>query len=121
LWLGVEDVSQVTVRYPVLSKKEVIEKLRQAYVRLEKKLSMSKMILYGSYALNRYTTGSDIDVLVVYRGRAREDAYKLVVTEVALPRLEPRIYTEEGFTALKMRSPRFAQILEKEGVVISEA
>jgi len=43
------------------------------------------------------------------------------VTEVALPRLEPRIYTEEGFTALKMRSPRFAQILEKEGVVISEA
>lgn len=107
-------VSQVRVSYPVLGKKQVTEKLRLARSRLEKKLPVSKMILYGSYATGRYTAGSDIDVLVVYSGEQREDAYRLVIDEVALPRLEPKVYSEEQFNALIARSRKFIEILERE-------
>lgn len=112
-------VSQVRVSYPVLGKKQVTEKLRLARSRLEKKLPVSKMILYGSYATGRYTAGSDIDVLVVYSGEQREDAYRLVIDEVALPRLEPKVYSEEQFNALIARSRKFIEILERESIVIS--
>jgi hypothetical protein len=116
---GINIMSQVRVTYPTLSRKQVIEKLRQARIHLEKKLPISKMVLYGSYAIDRYTAGSDIDLLVVYKGKRREDVYKLVMAEVDLPRLEPRVYTEEEFNASMARSRKFAETLKQEGVVIS--
>jgi len=114
-------MSLVRVTYPVLDREQVIERLRQACIGLRGRLPISKMILYGSYAVGRYTAGSDVDVIVVYEGSPRDDAFKLVVDEVGLPRLEPRVYTEEQFNALIAASPRFAEILEKEGIVLFEA
>jgi len=76
------------------------------------------MILFGSYARNRYTAGSDIDVLLVYRGKERNDAYKVIMNEIRLPNLEPRVYTEEQFTAMISASPTFAETLAREGLVI---
>jgi len=111
-------MSQVRVAYPSLSKSQLIEKLRQACVSLKGKLSISRMILYGSYAQDRYTAGSDIDLVVVYRGKPTEDAYKLVMEEIRLPRLEPKLYTEEQFSTLIRSNPRFADMLDREGVTI---
>jgi len=111
-------MSQVRVTYASLSRSEVIEKLRKARISLKGKLPVSRMILYGSYAQDRYTAGSDIDVIVVYAGKPREDAYKLVTDEVRLPRLEPKVYTEEQFNALIAANSRFAETLDKEGVMI---
>jgi hypothetical protein len=116
---GINIMSQVRATYPTLSRKQVIEKLRQARIHLEKKLPILKMVLYGSYAIDRYTAGSDIDLLVVYKGKRREDVYKLVMAEIDLPRLEPRVYTEEEFNACMARSRKFAETLKQEGVVIS--
>jgi len=113
-------MSQVRVTYPSLSRSEVIEKLRKARISLKGKLPVSRMILYGSYAQDRYTAGSDIDVIVAYAGKPREDAYKLVTDEVRLPRLEPKVYTEEQFNALIAANSRFAETLDKEGVMIPE-
>ncbi|MBS7622725.1 nucleotidyltransferase domain-containing protein [Candidatus Bathyarchaeota archaeon] len=110
---------QVRVTYPALSRRQVVERLRQAYRRLKIKLPVSKMILYGSYATGRYTAGSDIDLLVVYEGERREDAYKLVSSEIALPRLEPKVYTQREFNILISRSRKFAVTLNSEGVEIS--
>ena len=59
----------VRVAYPALSRADVVEELKEASNRIEKKLPISRMILFGSYAENRYTSGSDIDVIVVYAGR----------------------------------------------------
>ena len=98
----------------------MIEKLRKARISLKGKLPVSRMILYGSYAQDRYTAGSDIDVIVAYAGKPREDAYKLVTDEVRLPRLEPKVYTEEQFNALIAANSRFAETLDKEGVMIPE-
>lgn len=107
------------VTYPALTREQVIERLKQAQVNLERKLRVSRIILYGSYAEGRYTAGSDIDVIVVYEGKERPDAYKIVMDEVGLPRLEPKIYTVEHFNALMFQSPRFAETLQKKGIVIS--
>jgi len=41
------------------------------------------------------------------------------VTEIALPRLEPKVYSQEEFNSLMARSTRFAETLKKEGIVIS--
>ena len=112
-------MSHVRVSYPALSKMEIIEKLKEARIRLRKELPVLRMILYGSYALDRHTAGSDIDLLVVYDGKQRKDAYKLVMTSVDLPRLEPKVYTQQEFNTRVARSKKFSEILEKEGIVIS--
>ncbi len=111
-------MSRVRVTYPALSREQVTERLRQAYVKLAMRLPVSRIFLYGSYAQGRYTAGSDIDVIVVYEGKRREDAYRIVIEEVCLPRLEPRVYTEQEFEALMLQSPKFAQTLHSEGVLI---
>lgn len=114
-------MARVRVTYPTLGRVEVMERLRKACISLERKLPISRMILFGSYAQGRYTAGSDIDVIVVYKGPERDDAYKMVVNEMGLPRVEPRVYTEEEFDALMVGSPRFAEVLAKEGIVITQA
>jgi predicted nucleotidyltransferase len=111
-------VAQVRVTYPSLSRAEVIERLRKGFVSLERRLPVSRIILFGSYAKDRYTAGSDIDIVVVYRGSGRGDAYRLVMDEMKLPRLEPRVYTEEQFDALMVNSPKLAVTLANEGLVI---
>jgi predicted nucleotidyltransferase len=111
-------MSRVSVTYPSLSRAEVVERLKEACARLEGKLPISRMVLFGSYAQNRYTAGSDIDVVVVYKGRARDDAYKALMDAARLPRLEPRIYTEEQFATLTAASPHFAEVLAREGIAI---
>lgn len=111
-------MARVSVTYPSLSRADVVERLTQASVRLKGRLQLSWVILFGSYAEDRYTAGSDIDVVVVYRGGERDDAYKVVMNEVGIPKLEPRIYTEEQFAAVLASSPRFAEMLAEEGIVI---
>jgi len=41
---------------------------------LKKELPVSLIVLFGSYAKDNYTAKSDIDLLVVYRGKVK-DAY----------------------------------------------
>lgn len=111
-------MARVKVAYPSLTRAEVVERLRKASVNLGKKLPVVKVVLFGSYAQDRYTAASDIDVLVIYRGQKRDQAFKLVMDEVRLPRLEPRICTEEEFNSLLTESPRFAKVLAEEGITI---
>lgn len=111
-------MARVKVTYPSLTKTEVVERLRRASTILEKKLPLAMVILFGSLARDRYTAGSDIDLLVVYKGQERADAFKVVMDEVRLPRLEPRIYTEEQFNTLLAGSPKFAEVLTEEGITI---
>jgi len=88
--LMVGTMARVSVAYPSLSRSEVVERQREGRIRSEGKLPISRMILFGSYARGRYTAGRD--VVVVYGGSERYDAYKVVMNEVRVPRLEPRVY-----------------------------
>ena len=62
---------------------------------------MTLVVLFGSYATGKYTVASDIDLLVVYSGERRDDAYAITKNTIALPGLEPHVYTEEEYEKLK--------------------
>ena len=67
---------------------------------LKKELSVSLVVLFGSYAKDNYSIKSDIDLLVVYRGKKR-DAYAKVKKTMDIYGLEPHIYSEEEYEAIK--------------------
>jgi predicted nucleotidyltransferase len=58
-------------------------------------------VLFGSYALGNYTVASDIDLLVVYQGEQKEDAFATVKKTMDIPRLEPHVYSEAEYKLVK--------------------
>ncbi len=93
--------SSVKIFYPALSRAEVISRLRAGVRELEQQLPLVYVVLFGSYARGNYTVGSDIDLLIVYKGEARPDAYACVKKILDLPRLEPHVYTEAEYEELR--------------------
>ncbi len=86
--------SSVRVFYPELSPADIIRRLAERLPGLNKKLPLERVVLFGSYARGNYTASSDIDLLVVYRGRRRADAFATVKRTLDLPRLEPHVYSQ---------------------------
>lgn len=70
--------NSVKVFSPRYTQQEVLEVLRARVPQLLEHLPVRWVVLFGSYAKGNYTAFSDIDVLVVYGGEAREDAFALV-------------------------------------------
>jgi predicted nucleotidyltransferase len=89
-----ESSSSVRVFYPPFSLEGLLAVLRQRVPMLQQKLPLKRVVLFGSYAKGRQTIASDIDLLVVYAGQPREDAYALVKQTLDIRRLEPHMYTE---------------------------
>lgn len=92
--------SSVRVFYPKLSRAEVVFRIRGGLPHLAERLPVVRVVLFGSYAHGRYTAASDVDLLVVYRGDNRPDAYRLVKETIDVPRLEPHVYTEADYEGL---------------------
>ena len=91
----------VRIFYPEFNREEVIRILYERIEELKKKLPLTQVVLFGSYAKGNYTVGSDIDLLVIYAGEKRFDAYAIVKQILGLPRLEPHLYTEAEYQQLK--------------------
>jgi predicted nucleotidyltransferase len=89
--------SSVKVFYPTRDRHAVLETLRAGLQRLEAHLPVRRAVLFGSYARNRFTVASDIDLLVVYTGPARADAYALVRRVIGLRGLEAHVYAEAEY------------------------
>jgi hypothetical protein len=64
---------------------------------LKARLPVAKVVLFGSYARGNYTVGSDIDVLIVYRGEPRDDAYAIAKKTLGMSRLEPHLFAEKEY------------------------
>ena len=86
--------ASVRVFYPRLDRTQLIEVLREGVDRLKTSLPLRRVVLFGSYAAGRHTVASDIDLLVIYSGEPRPDAYALTKRILGIPRLEPHLYTE---------------------------
>lgn len=86
--------------YPKYSRDDLLELLKRKVEALKRVLQVSLVALFGSYATNSYTAASDIDLLVVYKGHAK-DAYTTVRKAFGLPLLEPHVYSEEEYTTMK--------------------
>lgn len=99
----------VRVFYPAFDKAGLLRMLREGLARLAATLPLSKVVLFGSCARGTNTVGSDVDLLVVYRGEPRRDAYALVKRSLAVPRLEPHVYNEAEYEAARSTVDRMVQ------------
>lgn len=87
--------SSVRVFSPPFSREELVTLLRQRLPSLRTKLPLRRVVLFGSYASGRQTAASDVDLLVVYDGPPRADAFALVKRTLGIRRLEPHVYALE--------------------------
>lgn len=82
------------VFWPRHSREQLLARLREGVAALSQQLDVRRAVLIGSWAQGRHTAASDVDLLVVYAGPARADAYALCRRIVGVPRLEPHVYSE---------------------------
>lgn len=95
-----ESSSSVKVFSPKYTREQVIDILRNAIPQIAAHLPVQWAVLFGSYAKGNYTAFSDIDLLVVYSGEVRENAFAVVKKGVPLRGLEPHVLSEEEFRAV---------------------
>jgi predicted nucleotidyltransferase len=93
--------SSVQIFYPRYSRAEILHRIRSNVGFLREKLPLKLVALFGSYAAMKHTVASDIDVLIVYEGNRREDAYALCKKILAIQGLEPHVYSEGEHEKLK--------------------
>lgn len=106
----------VRIFYPAFDRGELLRLLQERLGRLESKLPLARVVLFGSWARGAYTVGSDVDLLVVYCGTPRPEAYALTKRALAIPRLEPHLYTEAEYEAARPTVKRMVQ----DGVTLIE-
>jgi len=87
----------------------LIRRLEEGIVRLEKLLPLRRVVLFGSWARDRHTVASDVDLLVIYRGEPRTDAYAVTKQALDIPRLEPHLYTEAEYEAARPTVDRMTE------------
>ena len=92
--------SSVRVFSPRYTQEEVLQTLRAKMPPLLEQLPVRWVVLFGSYAKGNYTPFSDIDILVVYAGEPREDAFALVKRTFGLAGLEPQVLSVEEFRSV---------------------
>src|SRR5487761_153659 len=95
-----ESSNSVSVSYPRASLEQLVESLKARLPELAAALPLKQVVLFGSWAKRRATAYSDVDLLVVYTGPPRLDAYKLVWHCIRLRGLEPHVYSEEEAESL---------------------
>jgi len=96
-----ESSSSVRIFYPQFDKEELIQQLRLRIKELAAKMPLSLVILFGSYAHGNYTVASDVDLLVVYKGKERKDAFATIKKLIDISRIEPHVYSEDEYESLK--------------------
>jgi predicted nucleotidyltransferase len=99
----------VKVFYPPHSQAQLVALLRERLPELATALPLKRVVLFGSWAKDRATAFSDVDLLVVYASPPREDAYKTVWRCLRLRGLEPHVYSEEEAVAIQPTLDRMTQ------------
>jgi len=89
------------VFYPEFDQAYLLQTLPERLERLDIELPLIQVVLFGSYAKGNFTVGSDVDVLIIYKGGARSDAYALTKKRLSIARLEPHLYSEEEYEKMK--------------------
>lgn len=106
--------SSVRIFYPKFDRAWLVRALQEGIERLGTELPIRRVVLFGSYAHGNYTVASDVDLLIMYRGDPRPDAYALTKRILNIPRVEPHLYTEAEYEAV---APTVDRMI-KGGVVV---
>jgi uncharacterized protein len=95
--------------HPCHSREGIIRFLQRAANELVKELSVCQIVLFGSYATGRWTVASDVDVLIIYRGSPREDAFRVAKRTLKIRGLEPHVYSESEAETIRPTIERMAR------------
>ena len=112
--------NSVKIYYPKYNKEKIIKLLKAKIRKIREKIPLKRVILFGSYASGKYTAASDVDILIIYRGPKRNDAYSLCWDIIGIPELQLHIYSEEEYIKLKQRSSSIPKEAETKGIIIWE-
>ena len=107
----------VRVFYPKFNREKLIQTIRERLEDLNQKLPLLLVVLFGSYAKGNYTVASDADLLVVYRGKKRKDAYATLKRTLGIPRLEPHVYSDSEYEKMKKTIKKMI----KNGIVLFQS
>jgi len=89
--------TSVRIFYPEFDLAYLLQILPERLKILEENLQLLRVVLFGSYARGNYTVGSDVDLLIVYKGETRGDAYAITKKTLSIPRLGPHLYSGEEY------------------------
>ncbi len=95
--------------YPKYNRAEIVDLLKAKLPELEAIVPVKLFALFGSYAKGTYTAFSDIDVLLIYGGPPRDDAYIPVRRALDIRGIELHLYSEEEYQAIKPTIDRMLQ------------
>lgn len=113
-----ESSSTVRIYYPEFSLEGLLELLRERVEALRGKLPVVSAFLFGSCAAGRHTAASDIDLLIVYDGAKREDAYNIAWDTFKLPKLQLHIYTCDEMKMLVESGSQFIKEALEQGIAL---
>ena len=105
------------IYYPRYSLKEIKERIRKAGEELFK-LGVVKIVLFGSYAKERATAGSDIDLLILVRDRESKNKLHEIMETINIDIAEVHLYTQSEFEKLKSSRSWLAREIEKNGITL---
>lgn len=86
----------VKIRYPRYDRDQLVIILRKRFSYIAKKYKIKRVILFGSYASNKYTASSDIDLLIIHES-SDENLYKKIRVDLDIRGIELHIYTQEEY------------------------
>ncbi len=109
--------SSVKIYYPRYDREKVVALIKDRIPKLKKKLHLVELKLFGSYAKNRQTAASDVDILVVYEGRKLKDDYHIVWDILQIPEAQLHVYTLEEAEKLRFSGSAFIKEAES-GITI---
>jgi predicted nucleotidyltransferase len=106
--------TSVKVFYPSFKIEELLLLLKERIKGLQVSFPLKRVMLFGSWSKGRETAFSDIDLLVIYEGQVRDDAYKMVWRCLNLRGLELHVYSEDE--AEKLRPT--LESMTKDGILL---
>lgn len=104
-----KSLSSVRVFFPRFDQAELVQHLTERLEALKSVLPLLRVVLFGSWARGNFTVASDIDLLVVYQGPPRKDAFAVVKRTLNIPALEPHVYSEEEYRPLERQITRMTE------------
>ena len=105
-----------SVSWPTRDRNDLVASIRNALPALRDALPVRRVVLFGSHATGRATVASDVDLLVVYEGPPREEAFTTVKKTIPVRGLEPHVYTTKEAAVQEDLLTRMTQ----EGIVVFE-
>ncbi|MEM2896419.1 MAG: nucleotidyltransferase domain-containing protein [Candidatus Bathyarchaeia archaeon] len=110
--------NSVKIFSPKFNLEAVAKEIKRVISIFFNQLALERVILFGSYAKNRYTVASDIDVLIVFNELKcdKDVVYKTLMKNIKLPRLELHILSKKDYEAMK--NSRWIKEIENEGIEV---